>query len=101
MVPDAGYLLGREQPARALDERVGGVLGRVVGGVDDDVDALERFREPLARGDVDPVLRAPAAEHPHLVSTRAQRFGDGAAQRSCSSGDGDSHVLVTTQRGRV
>jgi hypothetical protein len=32
------------------------------------------------------------------VPARAQLVGDAAAQRSCSSGYGDSHVSGTTQR---
>jgi hypothetical protein len=101
MMADARRLLGGEQAPRPLDEDVRGVLGRVVGRVDDHVDPVQRDRQAGARREVDRVLRAAAAEHANVVAARAQLLGDSASQRSRSSCDGDGHARETTQPAQV
>jgi len=72
MMRHAGRLSGGEQPPRPVDELRRRGPGRVVAGVDHDLAPDQRLVEAGPGGEVNPVLRRAAAQHPHLVPARPQ-----------------------------
>jgi hypothetical protein len=68
VMPDSRGLFGGEQPPGSFDQRLRRSLGRrVVARIDDHVAAVQGAAEALSCGQVNPVLRGAAAEHPDLM----------------------------------
>lgn len=86
---DAALGAGLLQVARRGGEELGclRLVGRGPGGgVDDQVDSLQRGREALAGDHVDAVT---ARDRHHLVPALAQDLDGGAAEAAARTGDGD------------
>jgi hypothetical protein len=92
--------LGVEQPPAALDEDGAGIrAGRAVGGVDDDLGAVERRGEAVTGRQVDGVVRGSGrrhrgrapAEHADRVAARGELSDGEAADGPRPARDRDVH----------